>query len=95
MPKRTIELLDCLEDLGFTDAEFRLVHHMPDTSIRVMRRYCEEHASFQGSDSTNAKVLERLEIVAKAFQAAGFSSPARSGVFAALAAAAVSELPIG
>ena len=93
MPKRTIELLDSLEGLGFTDAEFRLIHHMPDTTIRVMRSYCEEHESFQGPDSTNAQVRERLEIIAKVFRAGGFSSPSKPGVFKAFAEAAVAELP--
>jgi hypothetical protein len=93
MPKRTIELLDLLESRGFSDTDFRVIHHGTDETLHGMRSYCHEHDSFVGPGSTNNNVRERLEIIAKAYRAGGFNSPSKPGVFKALAEAAVAELP--
>jgi hypothetical protein len=93
MPQRTIELLDQLSALGFTDEDFRVVHHFDrDASIRSMRAYCERRVSFH-EDRTNQRVRERLEIVLAAFTAGRFSQPVKAGVFQALCEAAVREVP--
>jgi hypothetical protein len=92
MPKRTIDLLDHLCALGFTDDDFRIVHHMPGATINTHRRYCQGVSTFKPAD-TNGMVRERLERVLVTFNAGRFMKPAKPGVFRGLAEAAVAEIP--
>jgi hypothetical protein len=92
MPKHTIELLDRLSAAGFSDAEFRIIHHMGDATTNTHRKYCQEVAAFKPTD-TNAKVRERLERILVTFISGYFSKPAKPGVFRGLAEAAVAEIP--
>jgi hypothetical protein len=92
MPKRTIELLDQLSHLGFSDEDFRTIHHMPDASINRHVSYCRETGRFH-SDDANEKVRKRLELVFALFKVGHFSAPAKPGVFRGLAEAASAEIP--
>ncbi|HUJ09616.1 MAG TPA: hypothetical protein VL171_06275 [Verrucomicrobiae bacterium] len=92
MPKRTIELLDQLCSLGFSDDDFRVIHHMASTSIRSTRIYCQKIEAFPG-DGANEVVRERLELVLALFEAGHFTEPAKPGVFTGLAQAALAEIP--
>ena len=93
MPQRTIALLERLVAAGFTDQDFRIIHHMPSNTIKAHLNYCAKQRAFSGEASTNALVRERLVLVFGAYFGGGFAMPARPGVFAALAEAAVSEIP--
>jgi len=95
MPQRSIALLERLEAAGFTDDDFRIIHHMPHITIRAHIDYCSKSrtGSFAGDSSTNTLVRQRLVLVAGAFFGGGFEEPARSGVFSGLASAALSEVP--
>lgn len=91
--KRTIELLDELEKLGFNDPAFGHLHHFQVTrgvydTISAHRRYVEKHGFVRG---TNEKVQRRLELVLNAYRAGPFKRGAP--VFLALAQAAVEEIP--
>lgn len=92
MPKRTVTLLDQLSTLGFTDDDFRILHHMADATAAKHRAYCKGTKKFE-AEATNQKVRERLEMVLNAFKAGWFSVPAKPGVFRGLAEAAVAEIP--
>ena len=92
MPRRTAELLDKLSALGFSDSDFRVLHHQSYATVRLMTDYCSTIDDFQ-PDGTNQRVRERLELVLAAFLGANFSKPAKTGVMALLAQAAVKEIP--
>jgi hypothetical protein len=91
--KRTVELLNELEALGFTDHAFGHLHHFRVTrgvydTIAAHRKYVEKHDYVRG---TNEKVQRRLELVLNAYRAGPFKRAAP--VFLALAQAAVEEIP--
>ena len=93
--KRTIELLDELEALGFDDHAFGHLHHFRATrgvyeAIATHRKYLEKTTRFR-EGGTNEKVQQRLELVLKAYKAGPFKR--RGPVFLALAQAAVEEIP--
>jgi hypothetical protein len=94
-PKRTIELLGILGELGFTDAALSRLHHrrLQDQSVTIARQinYCLGIGSFR-DDGQNALVQQRLEMVLKAYQAGGFKST-KEEVFKALAEATFYDLP--
>lgn len=93
MPQRTIQLLDQLEALGFTDDDFAIVHHSASgETIHGMRVYCEQTTQFQ-QGGTNEKVRERLEFVLAAFKGGRYGHPARAGVFEHICEAAVRQIP--
>lgn len=94
-PKKSLELLRTLTELGLTDEAFARLHHFRlknrKAFISAHRHYCEKIESFQ-DDGENERVQRRLQLVLDAYQGGGF----RSGdphVFAALADAAFHELP--
>jgi hypothetical protein len=91
MPKRTIELLDQLSVPGFSDDDFRVVHHMAGATIKTHRHDCQAVSVFKPA-GTNGKVRERLERILVSFNAGRFSKPAKPGVFRGLAEAAVAEI---
>ena len=94
-PKRSLELLDQLKSLGFTDAAFAQLHHFRlkgrRDHISAHRKYCEKITSFQG-DGENERVQLRLELVLHAYRSSGFTSH-DPRVFVALADAAFHEIP--
>jgi hypothetical protein len=94
-PKKSIELLDALAALGFTDRAFATLHHFRfagrDATIQEHRRYCERTEDFQG-DGENERVQKRLALVLTAYTSGGFRSRAEK-VFVALAQAAMEEIP--
>jgi hypothetical protein len=93
-PDSVVTLLKELERCGFNDQAFRLIHHKTDATIKEHERYCgQKIASFQPGGK-NELVLKCLLLVRNAFRAGPFSAPASPGVFAALARAAASEIPI-
>ncbi len=92
MPKRTATLLNQLSDLGFSDDDFRIIHHMSDATIAKHREYCKTVKAFE-AEATNQRVRERLELVLNTFRAGWFTAPAKPGVFRCLAQAAVVEIP--
>lgn len=90
---RTIELLDELQGLGFTDHAFGHLHHFRATrgvydTIDAHRKYVMKHTFVRG---TNEKVQRRLELVLNAYKSGSFKRGAP--VFLALAQAAVEEIP--
>ena len=94
-PKRTIELLEQLKQLGFTDRAFAKLHHFRlqgrDDSMAAHTAYCEQHGSFLRG-GTNEAVQLRLELVLNAHKSGGFTS-GREAVFVSLAEAAWAEIP--
>ena len=94
-PKRSLELLDQLVALGFTDEAFAQLHHFRLKNrrdhIAAHRRYCEKTESFH-DDGENERVQLRLELVLRAYRAGGFKSN-DPHVFVALADAAFYEIP--
>lgn len=93
MPDRTIVLLERLVAAGFTDADFRIVHHMPANTIQAHFNYCAKQKAFSRANTNNAKVRERLALIFGSYFGGGFAMPAKPGVFEALARAAVIEIP--
>jgi hypothetical protein len=94
-PRRTIELLDELGELGFNDQAFARLHHFRmkrrKATIRAHYSYCQAIASFQ-NDGENELVQQRLKLVMNAYRSGVFKS-GRPEVFSALADAAFYELP--
>ncbi|MGA2262080.1 MAG: hypothetical protein ABSH28_11655 [Acidobacteriota bacterium] len=86
-PKKSLELLRTLTELGFTDEAFARLHHfrLKDRKalISAHQRYCQKIESFQG-DGENERVQRRLELVLNAYRAGGFRSTGPH-VFVALA----------
>ena len=70
-PKRSLELLDQLAALGFTDKAFAQLHHFRLKNRRAHivahRRYCEKITSFQGNGE-NERVQLRLALVLRAYR---------------------------
>jgi hypothetical protein len=90
-PDSVVKLLEELERHGFSDQAFRLIHHKVNATIKEHKRYCRQKvASFQ-LDGQNERVCKRVLLVRNAFKAGPFASP---DVFAALAKAAATEIPI-
>jgi hypothetical protein len=59
---RTIQLLDQLEALGFTNADFQALHHRGKaTTIRAHRKYIVGLTQGVQLNGTNAEVERRLE----------------------------------
>jgi hypothetical protein len=92
MPQNTIRLLNELTAIGFTDADFQVVHHMPDVTIARHVAYCEKTSEFRAG-SRNMRVQERLRHVLKAFREAGGAGPASPEVFRRLAQNACIAIP--
>ena len=90
-PRKTVQLLNELAAIGFTDEAFHRLHHMGWPTISVHRAYCEKRSSFQ-KDSTNARVERRLEFVFQKYRAGGFP-PGRFDIFNQLADEAAAEIP--
>jgi hypothetical protein len=95
-PKRSIELLNALVELGFTDEAFSRLHQrrLADQKVTIERhqRYCAETIESFRPDGENELLQQRLALVLNAYRAGGFNSR-RSQVWMALADAAFHELP--
>ena len=89
-PIVTVELLDRLVTLGFTDENFAIVHHFEGEPIERHRKYCVDHAGKFQSEGTNGAVQRRLRIILCSYVFGGFSRPE---AFDSLAHAAVAEVP--
>lgn len=89
-PSVTVELLDKLIKLGFTDEFFDIVHHFEGETIEQHRKYCNNHAGLFQSGGTNEQVQQRLGIVVKSYISGGFTN---IEVFRFLAHASVIEVP--
>jgi len=94
-PKKSLELLRSLSELGFTDEAFAHLHHFRLTDKKALisahRYYCEKILVFQPGGE-NELVQQRLSMVLRAYRSGGFQSKDPS-VFCALADAAFYELP--
>ena len=94
-PKKSLELLDNLVALGFTDSAFARLHHFRLKGRRARisghRKYCKRIESFHG-DGQNERVQRRLKLVLSAYRRGGFHS-ADQRVFEALADASFYEIP--
>jgi len=84
--------LDQLRAWGFSDDDFRVVHHMAGATITTHHHYCQGVSTFKPAD-TNGQVRERLERVVMTFISGRFTKPAKPSVFRGLAEAAVAEIP--
>jgi len=94
MPQRTITLLNQLRAHGFSDDDFRVLHHNgPKASIASHLSYCEVIGIFNEGNPTNIQVRDRLELVLASFRSGDYHRPAHPGVFRALATATVAEIP--
>jgi hypothetical protein len=70
MTNRTIQLLDQLELLGFTNAAFQAIHHRGKaSSIRAHRKYVAGLSSGHQPNGTNAELERRLEQKLRELQA--------------------------
>ena len=88
-PLYAIALLDELQRNGFTDNSFKIIHHFGrKATIQSYCDYCRESISSFKDDGTNERVCKRLQIIQNAFEAGRFTTPAKPGVFEALAMAA-------
>jgi hypothetical protein len=92
VPKRTIELLEKLRGLGFSDDAFRILHHQSWATIDSMIRYCRKTETFRADDN-NARVRERLQHVLSAVERQNLFAPIAPGTFAALTQEAVRQIP--
>jgi hypothetical protein len=94
-PRRTIEQLEELKQLGFTDRAFAKLHHFRlrgrDDKIADHAAYCEKQGSLKPG-GTNEAVQLRLQLVLNAYRSGGFKS-GREAVFVSLAEAAWAEIP--
>ncbi|MDF2457767.1 MAG: hypothetical protein K0S79_183 [Nitrospira sp.] len=94
-PRRTIELLEELKQLGFTDRAFARLHHFRlqgrDDNIADHAAYCEKQGSLRAG-GTNEAVQLRLQLVLNAYRSGGFKSGLEA-VFVSLAEAAWAEIP--
>ena len=71
-PKRTVDLLDELQDLGFGDEAFAHLHHWWENgkreTIKHHKGYCEKMKTTFRVDDSNARVQRRLEMVRSKFK---------------------------
>ena len=58
-PGETVKLLEELKAIGYTDQDFRRIHHMEWATIAAHLQYCRKVKYFQRS-SSNRLVQERL-----------------------------------
>ena len=89
-PRRTIQLLGELSDLGFTNHAFHVLHHMREVTIESHKAYCRRTAEFR-EGSNNARIQMRLELVLKAYRAGGFQRG--EPILVKLSEASVEEIP--
>ena len=97
-PKRTLELLDELNELGFNDEAFWRLHHFrhrKKETIASFRSYCEKlcekNSAFMPA-GTNERVHERLALVLKTYRERGLP-PGQTKVLIDLADTAFVEIP--
>jgi hypothetical protein len=94
-PKRTLELLNELEELGLNDEAFWRLHHFRPQkreTIAGFRAYCEKTSTFRPG-GTNERVHQRLALVLKTYHDSGLP-PGNTKVLIALADAALVEKPL-
>jgi len=53
MPKNTIKILKKLNVLGFSKANFSIIHHMPNVTMHQNSSYCETVKSFRAGNNEN------------------------------------------
>jgi len=86
-PRRSIEILDQLEAMGFTNEAYQLLHHSRARgwkhTISRHRAYCEKVSSFQ-HDGDAERDQRRFEFVLEKYLAGGYPA-GRSEIFEALA----------
>jgi len=101
----TLELLDTLEDIGFTDDAFWRLHHKREPTakrkqsqketIAKFRAYCEGIQRRTDSfkyNSENEHVHERLKFVLRKYREGGYA-PRQTNIFIALAEEAFLKIP--
>ena len=72
MPRETLRLLDVLERVGFSNEEFRQVHHFGEkANINTHRKYCEDVKKGFQAEGENEKVKARLAIIVRCIGAGG------------------------
>lgn len=89
-PLITLDLLDKLVELGFTDEFFDIVHNFEAETIEHHRNYCLNYDGPFQSGGINEQTQKRLRIVLDAFVAGGFEN---KETFRFLAHAAAKEVP--
>ena len=92
MPQVTIRALRELASMGFTDADFALVHHMDGVGIERHIRYCEQTGQFRPG-SNNVLVQKRLLHVLQAARSGSREGQAEPGLLRRLAAEARQKYP--
>lgn len=80
-PRRFLELLDRLEELGYDDQIHRVLHHHPRDTVARHRAYCRERATGFHSDGNNARFQPRLGLVLGAYEGGGFAAGDRDALF--------------
>ena len=89
-PTVTVELLDRLVELGFTDEFFDIVYHFNGETIEHYRENCVVHSGEFKPGGIDEQVQKRLRIVLDSFAAGGFTNVE---VFRFMAHASVVEVP--
>lgn len=94
-PRRSIEILDELVALGFTDHAFQLLHHSRSRgwrdTIAGYRAYCGKVSSFRKNGDPE-RDHRRLEFVLREYRRGGYE-PGLAEVFANLANTAFEQMP--
>ncbi len=93
MPQRTLDLLDRLETLGFSNDHLSLIHEYGRITIRELRTYCKKTRFFRPK-GVNARLRERLETVWRRYQEGGYPCLEVPGVFQVLCEDATRQIPM-
>lgn len=98
-PKRTLELLNELQELGLSNEAFAQLHHFilrdKAETIASFRAYCEKRCKNNSAfkpNGTNELVHQRLALVLERYRERGLP-PGNSKVLIALAKDAFREIP--
>jgi hypothetical protein len=93
MPQRTLDLLEHLEALGFSNDHLSLLHEYGRITIRELRAYCSKYRSFRPK-GVNARLRERLETVWRRLRQGDYPHLAVPGVFQALCEDVARQIPM-
>ena len=98
-PKRTLQLLDDLEKLGFDNGALKILHHKSANgeTIKSHRKFCEGREFPFEENRLDSQVQQRLEFVLREFKALGFDASddeEANTIFHRLAKASIIAVPI-
>ena len=91
MPKNTIKILKKLNALGFSEANFSIIHHMPNVTRQQHSSYCETVSSFRAGNNENVRL--RLSYILTALDKWNKNESIDDALFKKLTYEAVNEIP--